>query len=172
MPNTPQTIVETQRPESQRALDAPGRVGLRFPKPSLAKQSFRDECNINLIMRKYEKDGLIKHLNNHEGRYEDYIPHDGYHNALNQILEAETMFNKIPSKIRAVFQNDAEKFLEFVQNPENTDEMVEMGLARRPYKEDAGGVNVDKGASAPKNPGEPSSTSTEPTTGSSIKEGG
>ena len=42
-----------------------------FHLPSLTKQSFKDECNINNIMSKYMKDGLIGHVNKHQGRYDD-----------------------------------------------------------------------------------------------------
>jgi hypothetical protein len=40
------------------------------------------------------------------------------------------MFMSLPAKIRSRFQNDPGAFLDFVQNPENRDEMIELGLAK------------------------------------------
>ena len=38
-------------------------------KPSLTKQSFTKECDINNIMKKYQKTGAIDHVNKHEASY-------------------------------------------------------------------------------------------------------
>jgi len=94
------------------------------------KQSFKDECDVNNIMRKFEKTGLIDHVNNHQGEYGQFIGFDDYHTSLNQIQDAEASFMTIPAKIRAKFDNSAGKFLAFAQNPDNLPKMVEMGLAK------------------------------------------
>lgn len=100
------------------------------PGPGLTKQSFAKESNINLIMAKYEKTGILDHLNTHEGKYDNFIGYPDYHTAMNQIRQAGEMFMSIPAGVRAVFDNDPAKFLEFAQDPENHDDLVEMGLAR------------------------------------------
>ncbi len=41
------------------------RVQLEFAKTGRTKQSMRDECDINLIMKKYQKTGAIAHVNRH-----------------------------------------------------------------------------------------------------------
>lgn len=97
---------------------------------SRTKQSFRDECDVNNIMRAYEKTGVIDHFNTHQGDYGNFIGFDDYHTSLNAIHEAQEAFETIPSKIRARFGNDASAFLKFAQDPENLDEMVKMGLSR------------------------------------------
>lgn len=100
----------------------------------MTKQSPKAECDINNIMKKFEKDGILDHFNAHQGDYGDYTTFADYHTSLNQVLDAETMFLSIPSKIRARFDNDAAKFLAFAQDPENLDQMVELGLAKQPVK--------------------------------------
>ena len=100
-----------------------------FSNPSLAKQHFRDECDINNIMRKFEKSGLVDHINTHQGQYGDFIGYPEYHEAQNQIKLADEMFATIPSKIRAKFGNSPEAFLTYVQDPANEGELVKMGLA-------------------------------------------
>ena len=38
--------------------------------PSRTKQAFKEECDVNNILRKYEKTGLITHVAAYKGRYE------------------------------------------------------------------------------------------------------
>lgn len=98
---------------------------------SRTKQAFKDETDINNILRKHEKGLLVDHLNEHQGNYGDFLDAPDYHTALNRIHEADTAFMTIPAEIRAKFENDPALFLDFVQNPDNLDEMREMGLAKR-----------------------------------------
>lgn len=126
--------------------------------PGLTKQSFKDECDINSIMAKYEKTGLIEHQKAHSGFYGDYINAPDYHTAMNMIIEANEMFMTIPARIRAQFDHDAQAFLEFAQDPANREELVEMGLAphvaasRAP--EASQGHSKTSRATAPKDPKE------------------
>lgn len=97
--------------------------------PSLAKQSQAQECDINYIMAKYSKTGVLDHLNVHQGEYGDFQDASDFLESQILVQKAQDMFHTIPSDIRKVFHNDAGKFLDFVQNPENIDSMVTMGLA-------------------------------------------
>lgn len=99
---------------------------------SRAKQSFRDECDINTIMAKYQKTGLIEHVNKFEGGYGDLPSADDYQSALNMAIEAKEAFGSLPSSIRNKFENDPEQFLAFVEDPDNSEELIEMGLATAP----------------------------------------
>ena len=96
------------------------------------KQAMKNECDINNIMAKFEKTGLFDHLTKYNGDYGNFIGAPEYHEAMNAVVEAENMFMEIPAKIRSRFENDPAKFLEFVQDPANTDEIISMGLARAP----------------------------------------
>ncbi len=108
------------------------RFQISFPNVSLTKQAMKSDTDINNIMAKYAKTGLMTHLAKHEGKYGDFSGVVDYHTALNSMIEADTAFASLPSKIREEFDNDAGKFMEFVHDPENLDQMVEMGLAHAP----------------------------------------
>jgi len=97
---------------------------------SLTKQSFTDECDINNIMRKYQKTGAIEHVNKHEASY-GFATSDTFQESLEIVAKAKNMFEELPSSIRTKFENDPSKFLDFVQNPENLTEMRELGLAHK-----------------------------------------
>ena len=101
-----------------------------FDDESRTKQSFRDETDVNLILRKYEKTGLIDHVNRYQGDYTDLTEVQDYHTSMNQIIAAREAFQSLPSGIRNRFANDPAQFLEFAGNPENQKEMVKMGLMR------------------------------------------
>ncbi len=94
-------------------------------------QSPTAETDINFIMKKYEKTGLITHLSTHKGKYGNFLPAVDYHEAANSLILANDMFMSLPAGIRTRFDNDPAKFLEFAQDPENVDELIEMGLAKR-----------------------------------------
>ena len=96
---------------------------------SLTHQSMAEDCDINKIMERFQQTGLLDHMNTFEGQYGDFteVPQD-YHEAMNQVLEAQEMFYTLPSSVRKKFHNDPGQFLEFVDDPSNTDAMREMGL--------------------------------------------
>lgn len=99
---------------------------------SMTHQSMAPECDINGIMKKYERTGILEHRNTFEGQYGSFIdgPAD-YHEAMNAVLEADEMFQTLPAGIRRRFHNDAGAFLEYANDPDNAQDMVRMGLATR-----------------------------------------
>lgn len=102
------------------------RVSKTFTQPSLAKQSFKDECDINTIMKRYERTGMIEHINKHRGDYTDATGVEDYHTSLNQVLAAQEAFASLPSRVRSNFNNDPGQFMTFVENPENRDNLHEL----------------------------------------------
>jgi len=134
------------------------RIQKECKSPSRTKQQFKDECDIDSIMLKFQKTGTLAHLNNHHGQYGDFAQPVDYHDAMNTVLAAREMFSSVPSSIRSKFANDPALFLEFVQNPENEDQLIEMGLAHPKISldvdtpepsEGASAKNTNKGAIAP-----------------------
>lgn len=101
--------------------------------PSQVKQAEAEACDINNIMKRYERDGIIDHVNKYQGRYDDVADAVDYHTALNIAHRADAMFMTLPASVRDRFNNDPGAFLEFAQDPKNLDAMIEMGLA--PAKE-------------------------------------
>jgi len=102
-----------------------------FRSASRTRSSFRDECDINVIMRKYAKTGLIDHVASVGGQYGNFIDAPLYHDAMNLLLEADTMFASLPSAVRRRFDNDPAAFLAFTQDESNLDEMRDLGLLKK-----------------------------------------
>lgn len=108
------------------------RVTVAFTQPSLTKQSHKDECDINLILKRFERTGVLEHVRENPARYLDLPSDPDYQEALNTVIAAEQAFAELPSRVRERFNNDPGKFLEFTADPENLDEMVKLGLAKAP----------------------------------------
>lgn len=107
-------------------------VTITFPEETKAKQSFQAECDINTIMQKYQKTGLIQHVQKFQGSYGDFTSVADYQLSLNQVLAAQEAFEALPSSIRARFNNNPGSMLAFLEDPANRDEAVELGLVEPP----------------------------------------
>ncbi|AXL14665.1 internal scaffolding protein [Microviridae sp.] len=107
------------------------RVSFKTTGPSLTHQASKRECDVNNIMAKWAKTGMIDHVNRYPGEYGDFtnVPSD-YQESLNAVLAADEQFSSLPSKVRARFGNNPAAFLDFVSDSENVDEMIKMGLMR------------------------------------------
>jgi len=100
----------------------------------LTKQSMRDECDINVIMKKYAKTGLTNFVSARKGEYME-VPNIDFHEAMNLITKSNEMFDDMPSELRKRFRNDPGEFMDFVHDPNNLEEMYSLGLAQRPPEE-------------------------------------
>lgn len=117
--------------------------------PSKAKQSFKAECDVNNILARYQKTGVLEFRNQNEPRYGE-VPVIDYREALIEVRKAETMFMELPSSVRKRFKNDPGELLAFVQDPANRTEGERLGLfkaASTPIE--AGGTPAAPAASAP-----------------------
>lgn len=97
---------------------------------SRTRQEFKDECNINVIMKKYEKTGVISHTSNRQPRYVDFgdgVP--DFHTAMNMMVAAESAFMTLPAVVRKRFENDPAAFVEYASDEKNLDQLREWGLA-------------------------------------------
>lgn len=108
-------------------LDAQGN-----PEPSLTVQSERDNCDINVIIDRFEKTGVLPVMSQQAIGDVDLYDAPTYQESLNVVIAAQNAFDALPAKIRKEFDNDPAKFLAFVDNPENGDRMIELGLREAP----------------------------------------
>lgn len=97
--------------------------------PSLTKQSFKDECDINHILKRFLKTGILDFTNKNQARYGDTTGME-YTQAMQTVAAAKSLFNELPAPLRARFENEPAKFLDFVQDDKNRDEARELGLLK------------------------------------------
>lgn len=99
---------------------------------ALTQQQFKDECDINNIMKRYSATGVLTHLNGREPEFGDFTSPVDFQAGLNTVIEAQAMFADLPSAMRERFANDPLKLLEFLADEKNRDEAVELGLVKAP----------------------------------------
>lgn len=119
----------------------------------MTRQEFADECDINVLMARYEKTGVLNHFNARQPQYLDVSEVPDLATSLLYLQEAETAFMRLPAAVRKEFDNDPVKFVDFASDPENLSRMREWGLAAPEKAPDAlqgPGATPDEG-------GEPSS---------------
>ena len=107
------------------------RESISFPKNGLTDSSFKDDCDINVIMSRFTSSGSLPpdvSLKSNP-QYADFSTPFDYQRSLDTVIQARNMFDALPSKVRARFSNDPYKLLEFVSDPKNSKELVAMGLA-------------------------------------------
>jgi len=101
--------------------------GLDCKDPSLAQQHMKDECDINVLVERFGVTGQLP-VTPLEPSYGDFSGVSDYHSALNAIRASEEAFMALPAKIRARFDHDPNALLNFLQNEENRDEAIQIGL--------------------------------------------
>lgn len=111
-------VVERKR---ERVYAAVGTV-------SMAKQSEAASCDINLIMGRYLRSGTVDHLTKHGGQY-GFVSASTFHESMEIVRKAQEMFAELPASTRKRLGNSPQNFLEFVQDKDNLEEMVKLGLA-------------------------------------------
>jgi len=101
--------------------------GLHCEDVTLTQQHFKDECDINNILRQFNITGLLPEAPL-SPRYGDFTGIGDYHSALNQVIAAEDEFMRLPAQIRSRFENDPAKLIDFLEKSENKDEAIKLGL--------------------------------------------
>ena len=98
---------------------------IKFTQPTLAQQHSKDEVDINKIMARYIKTGVIDHVAKYQPQYLDNTETD-YHTSQNIIIKADGMFSELPSTVRRQFNNNPAEFLEFVNDPDNHEKLKDL----------------------------------------------
>jgi len=112
------------------------------------RQSFKEECDINNILARYQTSGILDFAQKHEPQYADVSAID-YQESMLKVAQAKSMFNDMPSSLRARFKNDPAQMLDFLQNPANRAEAETLGLVNAsptPPNEPTGAQNGVSGA--------------------------
>lgn len=101
----------------------------RFTKADRTKQSFRDECDINVLLRRFAKTGVIpqRTVVPLEGDFTETMDFRAMQDALNR---ARDSFLSLPVDVRERFGHSPEKFVRWSLDKDNLAEMRKLGLAK------------------------------------------
>lgn len=112
----------------RHAYSMPYRVVSGVGGVSRTKQSFRDECDVNQIMKRYQMTGILPGQDRMAmARYLDCTEVD-FQKAMLTVASAKQAFDALPAVVRERFANDPARLLAFLDDPENRAEAVKLGL--------------------------------------------
>ena len=117
--------------------------GITFSLPSLTQQHFKNDVDINQIIARYNRTGLLPQV---EGAMcGDFDLDLDYQTALNRVIAAQNAFEQLPAQLRKRFNNNPAELLSFVSDPNNRAEGEAIGL----FKKSPPSVETPDGNPAP-----------------------
>lgn len=96
---------------------------------TLTEQAHKDICDVNRIIQKYDKTGLITHVAKMEAEFGDLTGAD-FREMMTTVAEVQQQFEQMPARIRARFGNDPGQLLTFMESGDNREEAIRLGLIR------------------------------------------
>lgn len=98
-------------------------------KPSLTDESFKDECDISLIIERFKVNKIPPRTVNIAYGYSPTV--EDLQNAQYIMAETKSNFEALPSKIRDEFGNDVSNYLAYISDSANLKDCYERGLIDR-----------------------------------------
>lgn len=115
------------------------RVQLLIPEDEKihVKSEFADECDINNIMARYRKTGVLPDsARAAAARFGDFSDIPTYLEMQERVFAAEELFMALPAAVRDQFDNDPGKFLAASETKEGVELMTKLGLGNTPPASD------------------------------------
>lgn len=105
--------------------------------PTKTKQALAEQLDVNKIVRKYGGVDQVAAAHSFEAVYGVDFNSIDIHQAIDMLDRASELFESVPSEIRAKFDNDAGKYIDFATNPQNLEQMRAWGMTNLPPVEPA-----------------------------------
>ena len=121
------TIPFLRTPYNYDMSEVSDKTGLKCEDPSLAQQHQKNDADINEIVRRFGLTGELP-VSTRLAEYGDFTGIGDYHASLNAVHAAQEAFYALPAELRAKFDNDPGKLLDFVNDEANYAKAVEFGL--------------------------------------------
>lgn len=105
------------------------RVTTHNEDPTLTDPQWADQADIDNIMDRFQKTGAVPNYGSQrKGIYADVSEIPDLLGAAIIVRESQNNFNSLPSKIRERFNNDPQEMINFLKDPKNTQEAIDLGI--------------------------------------------
>ena len=131
--------VKAKKADLRKFYQRPGKVDENGKIKYFTEQHHKLECDVNNIIKKYDRTGLINHISQIEAKYGDLTGLE-FQKMQNIVAGAKSMFNELPVEVRKEFDNDPQKLITFMENPENRERAIELGLIDKEWTEETDGL--------------------------------
>jgi phage internal scaffolding protein len=111
---------------------------------SKTDQSYKKSTDINVLIAKYQKTGIVPNLHQRTGSYGDFSEVPTLEDAFERVNSAIEAFNSLPADIRKLMDNDASQLASWLSNEDNHEMAIKYGLLEKKDITDnssTGGVN-------------------------------
>lgn len=129
----------TTTPEMRIFCQRPGKRDENGNIQYFTEQAHKDTCDVNKIIQKYDKTGLISHVSKIEAQFGDMTGAD-FKAMQDKVANATSMFNELPSEIRNRFKNNPYGLLKFMENPDNRAEAIKLGIINPDWTPETDGL--------------------------------
>lgn len=112
--------------------------GLQCLKPSMTSQEFKDECNVNNILKRYAAQAQVMGVPLSEllpklgsAPFGDFSNLEDFMTMKNRVAHATQLFESLPSDVRAKYGNTVEGFLGALNDPKEYKFLSERGILNK-----------------------------------------
>lgn len=121
----------------------------------MTEQNHKDQCDVNKIIKKYDKNGIISHVSSMKAEFGD-CPAVEYKEMQDRLVKMQGEFNKLPASIKKRFGNNPFSLIAFMDDAGNRDEAIKLGMIRSSWTDESDGMgeHVKKGGNVEKPPEE------------------
>lgn len=99
---------------------------------SKMQQHLVADTDINNILAKYRKTGVLTAVMDARKRFGDFTQIKDVAEAMNVTAQAKAVFERLPSELRDEFKNSIPGFFDYIQDPKNLDRCIELGIYDKP----------------------------------------
>lgn len=118
--------------------ECPAVQGCTFVKPSLTSQEFKDEVDINNVLKKYAAQAKLLGLPISEvlpplssDQFSDVSNYDDFISSMNKIATMKQTFENLPSDVRRKYGDRVEDFVKGLSNPDDFNYLAEKGVLNK-----------------------------------------
>lgn len=132
----------------------PGKGGARVKPvvvcgPGKTKQSFGERSDINHIVARYQRTGMLENVRENPGVFADVSLIEDYPGMVKKLRFARESFEQLPPNLRNRFHNDPGELVAFISDDGNRPEAIKLGIIPKPVKPKAKDVVVPDAGSVP-----------------------
>lgn len=98
---------------------------------SKTHQSMAHDADIKTIVNRFRRGAILPEAHHEQLQYGDFSEALDLHQSMIAVQEAQDDFMELPSKVREACGNSPVKFLEMCSNPDNLEQLRELGLAEQ-----------------------------------------
>lgn len=119
--------------EFRKPYPSPTTKGITFELPSRTVQSDREGTDLKILLEKYVDTGEIPTVQLPVGEPldGDFTGLPDFQEMQNMLIDIQEQFDSLPSKVREKFANDPMAMVQFLQDENNIEEAVNLGLMER-----------------------------------------